>query len=354
MDKFKIDSHKLIYHIPRVHQWLEGVNIYPIYVEVGLYGGCNHRCVFCAFDFLNYKPDVLNADCLRKFLSGAAEEGIKAILYSGEGEPLLHKDILDIIHFTKKSGIDTALSTNGVLLNKDRAEKILRDISWVRVSLDAGAKGSYARIHGTRKEDFDIVISNLKQAVEIRNKNKLSSTVGVQFLLISQNYKEVIPLANILSDIGVDYLVLKPYCFHPSSHSSTNMALNYKGLFSLEDKLRKYSRDNFQIVFRRRAMEKLNEQKPYKHCLGLSFAAHISATGDVYPCNVFVGRKEFTFGNICREKFRTIWMSERRKKVMEMIYNEWDLKNCRNSCRLDEINRYLWELKNPGSHVNFI
>ena len=102
MDKFRIDGHKLIYHIPRVHQWLQGKNIYPIYIEIGLYGGCNYRCIFCAFDFLKYRPDILDKRCLEKFIPQAVKKGIKAILYSGEGEPLLHKDAADIIMFTKK------------------------------------------------------------------------------------------------------------------------------------------------------------------------------------------------------------------------------------------------------------
>ena len=36
-------------------------------------------------------------------------------------------------------------------------------------------------------------------------------------------------------------------------------------------------------------------------------------------------------------------------------FSKMDLeKNCRELCRLDEMNRYLSELKNPGEHVNFI
>ena len=101
-DSLKLDSHKLIYHIPRVHQWLQGENIYPIYIEVGLYSGCNHRCIFCAFDFLGYKLDILETRYLKRFISDAAKKGVKAILYSGEGEPLLRKDASDIIIYTKK------------------------------------------------------------------------------------------------------------------------------------------------------------------------------------------------------------------------------------------------------------
>lgn len=111
MDKYRIDSHKLIYYIPRVYEWLQGKNICPIYIEIGLIGGCNHRCIFCAFDFLKYKPYILDEICFKRFILGAAK---KSILYSGEGEPLLHKNATDITVFTKKAGIDVALTANGV------------------------------------------------------------------------------------------------------------------------------------------------------------------------------------------------------------------------------------------------
>jgi len=177
----------------------------------------------------------------------------------------------------------------------------------------------------------------------------------VQFLLIPQNYKELIGLAQILTDIGVDYLVIKPYSQHPSSRSRIDKKFKYRNLFHLEKKLKKYSRDNFQIIFRKRAIEKLEEkEKPYKSCLGLSFATHIAADGNVYPCNAFVGRKEFSFGNICISSFKNIWEGKRRKRIMNTIFNKWNINKCRKACRLDEINHYLWELKNPSSHVNFI
>jgi radical SAM protein with 4Fe4S-binding SPASM domain len=354
MDKFKIDSHKLIYHVDRVQDWLKGKNIYPIYIEIGLYGGCSQRCIFCALDFLKYKPNVLDEGCLKNFIREAAENGVKAILCAGEGEPLLYKNAAEIIVFIKKAGMDVALSTNGVMFDKEKAKKTLGYLTWLKISLDAGLDKSYAIIHGTKKEDFNIAIENLKEAVKIRDKNKYSCTIGAQYLLIPQNYREVVIAAMILRDIGVDYLVIKPYSQHPSSNNKIDLKIKYKNLFYLEKELEKYSKNGFQIIFRRHAMEKLKEEIPYKRCLGLSFATFITARGDVYPCSVFFGKKDFVFGNIRNESFKEIWEGKRRERITKLMYNEWDIKNCRKICRLDEINRYLWELKNPCSHVNFI
>jgi len=195
MDNFRLDSHKLMYHVSRVNQWLDGKKIFPIYVELGLSGGCNHRCVFCAFDYLKYKPGMLGENCFKKFLSEASKGGVRAVLFSGEGEPLLHPKAAEFIAFAKKKKIDVALSTNGVYLDRFASQKILPHLSWIRVSLNAGSAKNYALIHGTNAQDFQTVLDNLKNAVSIKKKNKYSCVIGVQLILLPHNNKEVFNLA---------------------------------------------------------------------------------------------------------------------------------------------------------------
>jgi len=349
-----IDGHKLMYHIPRLCQWLKGENVFPIYIEVSLYDRCNHRCIFCAFDFLKHKPNILDKDCLKRFILQSAEKGVESILFSGEGEPLLHEDAADIIAATKKAGIDAALSTNGVMFNEETSKRTLEYLTWVRVSLDAGTPKTYEVIHRSKKRDFKTVIRNLEKAVKIRNNNKYRCTIGAQYLLIPQNYQEVTRAARILSGIGVDYLAIKPYSQHPSSGNRMQFTLGDKELFYLEERLRRYSKGVFQVIVRRNAIRKLKEPRPYKKCLGISFAAHLTAGGDLYPCNLFLGSKEFILGNIYEKTMEEIWRGERRSSIMRLMDDKWDVKKCRLACRLDEINRYLWELKNPSSHINFI
>jgi len=353
MDKFRIDSHKLIYHIPRVYQWLKKGDVYPIFVEISLYGGCNHRCIFCAFDFLKYRPSFIKKDNIKKLIGDMSKKGIKSVLYSGEGEPLLHKDITDIIYITKKNGIDVAISTNGVFLDEYKSEKILPHLTWLRISINAAKRKSYSLIHGTNGNDLDKVIKNVKKIVKIKNKNSYSCTIGVQFLLLPQNYKEVIILANILKDIGVDYLSIKPFSPHPSSKHRFKK-IDYSEYLHLKKKLELYESNQFKVIYRLHSMEKLLEKKPYRSCLGLPFFAHITAEGDVFPCNFFVGNRKFVLGNIYKNSFTEIWKSQKRRRIVKYIEDFWDVEKCRKTCRLDEINRYLWKLRNPPLHVNFI
>jgi len=353
-DNFRIDSHKLMFHVERVNDWLKGKTIYPVYMEITPSGGCNHRCIFCALDYLKYKPDFLDLKILKNSLKQASNVGVRSIMYAGEGEPLLHKDICEIVQYTKNSGIDVSITTNGVLFTKDKAKQMLKYLSWIRISLNAGKSKTYALIHRTKKEDFNKVLKNLEDAVKVKNKNKWNTAIGIQLLLIPENTKEVFILAKLLKNIGVDYLTIKPYSQHPLSRSHINSRFKYEDYMYMNKKLQDIEDDKFKIVFRSVTMRRLNSARDYKHCLGLPFWAYITAQGDVYACSAFLGKKEFCYGNIYKNSFKAIMNSKRRKDILNRAAKKLDTTKCREVCRLDKINSYLWGLKHPRPHVNFI
>lgn len=353
-DYFRIDSHKLIFHVARVNNWLNALMIPPIYLEISPSGTCNHRCIFCALDYLGYKPNFLDLDILKSTIKQASILGIKSAMYSGEGEPLLHKDICEIVKYTKDSGIDVAITTNGVLLKKEISAEILKFLSWIRVSFNAGKSITYSRVHRCQEEDFYKVLNNLKVAIEIKNKGKLNVDIGVQLLLIPENAAEVFILAKLLKNIGVDYLTIKPYSQHPFSGSHIDPRFKYEDYVYLNKKLRKLENDNFKIIFREQTMRRVNVKKDYKRCLGLPFWAYINAGGDVYACSAFLGKKEYCYGNIYKDNFIDIMKGKRRKAIIERVSSRLNVDRCRQACRMDKINSYLWELRNPPPHVNFI
>lgn len=359
-DKFKIDSHKINYHPERLARWLEAGDdwekakkIYPLYIEACSCGACNHRCIFCALDYLDYKTGSINAENYLKALEDMAQGGVKSVMYGGEGEPLIHSKITDFTLKTKELGMDVAFTTNGVFLKEEFLEKTLPVTTWLKVSLDAGTRESYAKIHRTKEEDFDTVIANLKRAREIKDRHNLLTTLGTQMLLLPENHQEAVTLARTMKDIGVDYLIIKPYSQHLMSENKRDV--NYSDYLYLENELQGLSDDSFNVIFRRHTMEKYNtDSRDYPHCLAVPFFwAYIMASGDVYTCSAFLGDKRFRIGNINESSFKEIWEGEERQKNWEFIKN-LDISQCRQNCRMDEVNRYLWNLKNPPEHVNFI
>lgn len=351
-DKIRIDSHKLIYHPDRVSEWLEGKNIYPIELEIGLTNACNHRCIFCALDYTGYQPNRINTEMLVSNLQELALKGIKSIIYAGEGEPLLHKDAPDIINETKSLGIDVAMSTNGVLLTPEVSRDCLKSLTWIRFSTAAIREETYNKIQRGQAGDLSRVLTNMEEAVRVKRDQGLNTTLGVQMLLLNDNKDEIVEMGKVLREIGVDYYTIKPFSQHPQSRQI--LQVDYSEMMDLEKEALNLQTDDFKVYFRTHAMEKLECKRGYKQCLALPFMVYIDAKGNLWPCIVFMGRDEYAYGNLNQNSFVEIWEGERRKKIIER-FQQMDLeKECREICRLDEMNRYLDELVHPGGHVNFI
>ena len=362
-DKYNIDSHKLILHPTRVSKWYEAEDdwkklkkIYPIYVEISPYGGCNHRCTFCALDYMGYSNIALDFDILKNSIINMAQKGVKSLMFAGEGEPLLFKNLDLIVEHCSKVGIDSSLTTNFVPIRKNNVEKFVQNCSWIKVSLNAGTKQNYAKIHRANEQDFDTVIQNLKDAVAYKKQNNLKCTIGVQMLLLPENKDEAVILAKTVKDIGVDYLVIKPYSQHLSSHTTQYENIDYSKMLDIEEEVCSVSGENFSVIFRVNTMKKyVQKQQSYAKCYSTPFFwGYIASDGKVFGCSAYLGDDKFCYGNIYDNSFEQIWESKQRKNSYDYIINELDIKNCRVNCRMDEVNRYLDRLKNPQDHDNFI
>jgi len=351
MSQIEVDNHKLMYHPQRVSEWLEEGDCFPIYVEIGPTNRCNHRCSFCALDFLEHNREDIDKDILKNSVEDMANNGVKSIMFAGEGEPLLYKDMEEIVRHTKKQNIDVSITTNGSLFERDRAKKILPYLSWIRFSIDAGTKETYSKIRGVKESEFDKVLENISSASRIKKRDNLDVTIGAQFLLLSENYKELILAAEKIKMAGADNIQIKPYSRHPLSKN--DYSVDYSKLKDLEGELRELDDQNFKVYFRKRTIQRIQKGVNYKECYGLPFFALIDAKGNVIPCNLFYNDSEFIYGNLYEQSFSEIWKSNRRKKILKKL-KEKGIENCRKGCRLDAINRYLFRLKNPEKHDNFI
>lgn len=351
-ENIRMDSHKLIYHPEAVARWLNGETIYPVEIEISPSGTCNHRCIFCAVDYIGYQPKFLDKDVILRDILHMSRKGLKSVVCSGEGEPLLNRDMPEIAKTIKSYGVDVAMSTNGALFTKEIAVDCMHAFTWIRFSVASMDEKSYDSIQRGKAGDLEKVKNNLEEAVRIKKDKGMKTTLGVQCLLLPDNMAQLADMAKQLREIGVDYLTIKPYSQHRHSENAFNV--DYAAMLELENELKEYEKDEFKIYFRANAMKKMHHEKCYQQCLGLPFMTHIDAAGNVWPCVAHIGTEEFCYGNIYEQTFEEIWEGNRRLEINEKL-NSLDInKICREACRLDEINTYLYELTNPGDHVNFI
>lgn len=354
-DKYRIDSHKLMLHPQRVADWLAGKQIAPIYMEVSPSGSCNHRCIFCALDFMEYKPRFIPLALWQQRVHEMGQMGLKAIMFAGEGEPFLHKQMVELATSTKEAGIDISFTTNAVLLTPAIAAKILPITSWIKVSCNAGTPSTYAQIHRTQSEDFSRVLCNLENAANLRQKLNSQCTLGFQMVLLPENLNEAVTLAHTVRNLGADYLVIKPYSQHPQSYTQKYQGLHYDALEQLSNALQELETPAFRTIFRWQAMQHWDaRKKSYDKCLALPFWSYIDAGCNVWGCSMFLGDEHFAYGNLADSSFNEIWHGQKRKASLDWCARELDAQACRINCRMDSINAYLHELRYPNEHVNFI
>lgn len=354
-DPYLIDGHKLMFHPREVSRWAKGEDVFPLYVELSPAGGCNHRCVFCALDYLGYAPRFLDTGMLKERLSEMGGLGVKSVLFGGEGEPLLHRDIVALAGHAKASGIDVALTTNGVLLSEDVAAGLVPVTSWIKVSLDAGDATTYAALHGTRESDFERVLGNVQRTAALIASQGASCALGVQAILLPENAAGLETLAARARDAGADYLVVKSYSQHGHSVTRRYEDFDCTPHLDLPERLARFSTDRFKVIVRIHAMRKLqDEDRGYNRCLALPFWAYVDSGGGVWGCSAHLGDDRFRYGSLDEQTFAEIWRGEKRRRSTEWMAREFDPRDCRRNCRMDEVNRYLWELRHPPAHVNFV
>lgn len=347
----EFDIPKLIFHPERVAQWMREGDCFPVYVEIGPTNRCNHKCLFCALDWLDKGGSDIDSEVLASNLEDMAQHGLRSVMFAGEGEPLLHKDISRFVQTAKSNSIDVSITTNGSPLTPEKADSIVPHLSWMRFSLDAATPQTYALVHGVKEAEFERVKKNIGYATALKEKHGYPVTIGVQVLLTAKNLHEALPAAELAKSLGADNVQIKPYSHHPLSNN--DLAIDFNRLQGLRENLAKLEDGKFRVFYRERAIERLQKGKDYNECFAAPFFALIDSKGNVIPCNLFYNSPEFYYGNLNQEKFSDIWAGQKRKEVLKKL-KAMGVSSCREGCRLDCNNGYLGRLVKPEPHDNFI
>jgi radical SAM protein with 4Fe4S-binding SPASM domain len=306
-------------------------------------------------DFMGYRTRFLDADVMETRLAELGELGVKAVMFAGEGEPLLHSHVDRMAAAAYAAGIDVSFTTNAVPLKPALSERLLPVSSWIKISCNAGNPTTYSRIHRADAGDFDRVMSNAAAAATVRARHGYGCTLGFQCILLPETAHDMVALARRVRDIGADYLVVKPYIGHPQSIGTSYSDVGYSGYDELAHMLAEEETEAFRVVFRLETMKRWDEKKAlFTQCLALPFWSYIDAGGNVWGCSRHLGQKEFNYGNIYADSFTTTWKGKHRQESLTWCGENLNIQACHVTCRMEVINSYLRRLKHPEPHDNFI
>lgn len=305
---------------------------YPISVELSLTNRCNFNCLWCSDKDLRVRESGdLDFDVAKRLFSDLKEGGTKGIVIEGGGEPTLHKSFTDIVDLACEMDLGVGLITNGsVPISRETADKF----EWVRVSLDASNAEEQRRLK--KSDTFEKVMSNIKNLCESK------TTVGIGYVVTSDNLGSLDPLILRLSDFGAKYIQFRPVIDHPELDVKTDLSY-----------LKRYENTNFSVIIDG-MQQNLLEGNSNLPCTAHSLTTVITADGNVYLCgrlNIYEWFKPM--GNINDKSFRDIWTGEKRLEQSRMVL---DPKFCGEHCprcRLTKFNRLFGRLDKTKSK-NFI
>lgn len=364
-----LDGHKINWHRERVEAWLRGERVAPITIDCSLTPKCTYRCVYCYGQLQCPDEQPIEREYIMRFLDDAAEIGVKAVSFVSDGESTCSPYLYEAILHGYKNGLDMALGTNGYLLRDDRLEEVMPALTYLRFNISAATQERYSEIHGCKPECYDKVIKTIREAVTIKHKNQLSVTIGLQMVLLPEFEDQIIPLAELGRELGVDYLVIK-HCSDDETGSLGVDYSKYQKLTSILEDAEKYSTASYAVKAKWSKILSGGTRK-YSKCYGPPFIIQMSGSGLVAPCGMLFNEKynKFHIGNIRNKSFKEIWASDRYWEVMNYLASEqFDARtDCGTLCLQHKVNEYLWDLKqNNGKfgdeicndqrpqHLNFI
>ncbi|MBU3630067.1 radical SAM protein [Polynucleobacter sp. AP-Melu-500A-A1] len=318
-----LDSHKLSYHMDRVNAWSAGERIAPVSVDMSLTRACGAMCSFCyAMMQESQARSSIKVNHALNLLDDFAEIGIKSVSLVSDGESTLAKAYVPFIQHASKLGIDVGNATNGWEWGPEKIEAVLPYLTWVRFTVAAGTPEGYATVMykgPEHTEVFDRAIQNIKYAVDLKRRNNLSVTLGIQMVLMPHLKDEIIPFAQLGLDLGVDYAVIK-HCSDDESHTLGINYQEYESLHGLLEQAESMSNDKTKVIVK---WDKIKDgDKPsYSRFYGPQFLLQISGSGLVAPSGMFFNARysKLHIGNFTEERFKDIWNSERYWRAMNYL-----------------------------------
>jgi cyclic pyranopterin phosphate synthase len=136
-------------------------------LRVSLTDRCNLRCTYCmpaaGLDWLPSDSVLTDDEIVRLITIAVQRLGVREVRFTG-GEPLLRKGLERIVGATATLGAQTALTTNGIGLDRRAAALAAAGLHRVNISLDTLSAERYAQL--TLRPRLDDVLSGMTAAFD--------------------------------------------------------------------------------------------------------------------------------------------------------------------------------------------
>lgn len=304
----------------------------PVHVRVKPINHCNHGCWYCAYraDQLQLGEDMDVKDRLpeakmREIVADIVAMGVKAVTFSGGGEPLLYKSLPEHIERLARGGVRVAALTNGSNLQGRMADAFAAHGTWIRVSLDAWDDASYAASRGIPEGSFSRVIANLTGFA----RRGSPCVLGVSFIISQRNHAHIAEVCARLKGIGVNHVKLAAAVVSNDVGENNRYHRTIVEAVGAEIARAKALADSSFTVLDHYHETEARFDKGYSFCPSLQYLTVIGADGTVYTCQDKAYAASGILGSIKDRSFKEFWFSEENRA---RLYALDPSRHCRHHC----------------------
>lgn len=271
---------------------------------------CNARCEHCGSSCGDSIPkDEIESEYLKKTLKEIADkyDADDILLNVTGGEPLLRKDLFELMDYAVSLGFHWGITSNGMLINEKMAKKLGKsNMETISISID-GLKDTHEKFRKV-PECFDKILAAIKY---LKNEENIK-IVQVTTVANKKNIDELEELYKLMLDIGVDeWRVVN--C-DPIGRAKDNDDIlldseGYKRLFKFIEEKNAEGKIPVSYGCSHYLGAKLeNVIRPhYFICSAGLFTGSILSNGDIFVCPNVERRKELIMGNIRKDSFVDVW-----------------------------------------------
>ncbi|QFY88659.2 radical SAM protein [Magnetovirga frankeli] len=278
------------------------VHIFPSYK-------CNFKCNYCIHAISNaelkkrgFSKDVMNFNTFINAIKGIKdyESRIKALIFAGHGEPLLHPDIIKMVDLAKKENIAerVEITTNASMLSKQMSDSLI----------DAGLDRLKISIQGTSEKKYK----------EISNHNLIYNDFidNIKYFYSQKKHTEVyIKIIDIALKDKQDEFYFKSIFSSISDYIDIEYAIPFVPQLDLS-----LIKNNFDKCKQGHAIHSEICSMPF-------YMQVVTPNGDVLPCcSIDI---PIVLGNVNNESLKQLWESEQQRKfLLTMLSDRESNKVC--------------------------
>jgi MoaA/NifB/PqqE/SkfB family radical SAM enzyme len=308
----------------------------PIVVDLDPTSLCDLACPECI------SGEVLNmgqfgGDRLIALCGELAEAGVRAVIFIGGGEPLLHRTTPEAMRVLCDGGVAVALVTNGTQLRR-LDPSLLARLAWIRVSMDAATHETYQWTRPARgRPKFASVVENIRYA-----KQAGTEQIGYSFLVLSRssaggtrsNAHEIPAAARLAQELGCVYLEIKAQ-LTLDHFIDPRPGHEIQELRTLVDQAEAEAPPGFSIL-RASSLNALlggeiaGQPKTYHWCPSAQLRTLVTSSG-MYPCAYHRGDSRLKMGDASSMSFAQAWAAADTRRVNPKT-------DCRFHCARHDLN----------------